>query len=100
MPHAVGLTSERLGRIVEEAASEVYIFCAKTFLFRFVNKGARENLGYDLEELRSLTPWDIKPDISRDDFMVRVAPLLKAIRSGSISILFIGGRTEPSIMYP
>jgi len=77
MPHAVGLTSERLGRIVEEAASEVYIFCAKNFFFRLVNKGARENLGYSIEELRGLKPWDLKPNISRDDFMSRVGPLFE-----------------------
>lgn len=76
MPHSNGVTSERLGRIVEEAASEVYIFCAKEFYFRLVNKGARDNLGYSLEELASLTPWDLKPRISREEFLVLVEPLL------------------------
>jgi PAS domain S-box-containing protein len=70
-----GMTSERLGRIVEEAASEVYIFSEKDFRFILVNKGARENLGYDIEELSSLTPWDLKPNISRDDFLDLIKPL-------------------------
>ena len=52
------MTSERLGRIVEGAASEVYLFGAEDFRFRLVNKGARDNLGYSIEELAGLTPWD------------------------------------------
>lgn len=75
MATVFGVTSERLGRIVEEAASEVYIFSADDFLFRLVNKGARDNLGYTIEELRSLTPWDLKPNISQSDFLELIKPL-------------------------
>jgi PAS domain S-box-containing protein len=77
MANSVGVTSERLGRIVEEAASEVYVFAADDFRFRLVNKGARENLGYSIAELARLTPWDLKPNISREDFLALVAPLQK-----------------------
>ncbi|MBG7615804.1 PAS domain S-box protein [Brevundimonas sp. BAL450] len=76
MGSGIGLTSERLGRIVEEAASEVYIFSGEDFRFRLVNKGARENLGYTMDELQGLTPWDLKPHISRDAFLTVVHPLL------------------------
>lgn len=75
MKNTNGVTSERLGRIVEEAASEVYIFSADDFQFRLVNKGARENLGYGMGELAVLTPWDLKPNISRDEFIDLVKPL-------------------------
>jgi len=75
MATVFGVTSDRLGRIVEEAASEVYVFSADDFLFRLVNKGARENLGYTIEELRSLTPWDLKPSISQIDFIKLIRPL-------------------------
>lgn len=71
-----GVTNERLGRIVEDAASEVYVFGADDYRFRIVNKGARENLGYSIDELRALTPWDIKPQLSRDAFVAMVRPLL------------------------
>lgn len=76
MTNPIGVTSERLGRIVEEAASEVYVFSADDFRFRLVNKGARDNLGYSIEELSSLTPWDLKPTISRDDFLYLIRPLV------------------------
>lgn len=75
MASIFGVTSDRLGRIVEEAASEVYIFSADDFLFRLVNKGARDNLGYTIEELRRLTPWDIKPNISKNEFLKLIEPL-------------------------
>ena len=75
MAKSIGVTSESLGRIVEEAASEVYIFSADDFRFRLVNKGARENLGYSIEELSMMTPWDLKPKISREEFLVLIKPL-------------------------
>lgn len=72
-----GVTNDRLGRIVEDAASEVYVFGADDYRFRLVNKGARDNLGYSIDELRQLTPWDIKPNITRDAFVALVQPLLR-----------------------
>ncbi|WP_426027179.1 PAS domain-containing protein [Brevundimonas sp. TWP2-3-4b2] len=71
-----GVTNERLGRIVEEAASEVYVFSAEDFRFRLVNKGARENLGYSASEIAELTPWDLKPEFSKNEFLSLVRPLL------------------------
>jgi PAS domain S-box-containing protein len=83
MTNSIGVSSERLGRIVEEAASEVYVFSADDFRFLLVNKGARENLGYSIEELSRLTPWDLKPNIDRESFLSLVEPL----QTGKISRL-------------
>lgn len=68
--------NERLGKIVEESVSEAYLFSEKTYLFETVNRGARENLGYSIDELRKMAPWDLKPDISEQDFRAFVEPLL------------------------
>ncbi|MHA6332970.1 HWE histidine kinase domain-containing protein [Qipengyuania sp. CAU 1752] len=68
--------TERLGRMVEESVSEAYVFSGDTYKFELVNSGARENLGYSMEELSELTPWDIKPDFSEEEFKAFVAPLL------------------------
>ena len=76
MENFYGITSERLGRIVEEASSEVYLFSAEDFRFVLVNRGARENLGFSMEDLRNRTPWDIKPEFSRDEFLQMVEPLI------------------------
>ncbi|WP_051520233.1 PAS domain S-box protein [Sphingobium sp. Ant17] len=70
------VTTERLGRIVEEASSEVYLFATDDFHFLLVNRGARDNLGFSMEELRGRTPWDIKPEICREDFLKLVEPLI------------------------
>lgn len=67
---------ERLGRIVEEALSEAYVFSADSFRFETVNRGARENLGYSMEELARMSPWDLKPDFCEAEFREMVAPLL------------------------
>ena len=70
------VSTERLGRIVEDAASEVYLFSSLDFRFRLVNKGARVNIGYTIDELRFLTPWDLKPELTKADFLNMVKPLI------------------------
>ncbi len=55
-----------LGRIIEDSLNEVFIFDAETLKFIQVNRGARDNLGYTMEELRDLTPVDIKPNYTRE----------------------------------
>ncbi|MDT0575932.1 response regulator [Croceicoccus sp. F390] len=75
------IDTQKLGRIVEEAASEVYLFAPDNFQFLLVNKGARENLGYTLEEMRARTPWSIKPLIDQEQFMTLVEPLLAGTKS-------------------
>jgi PAS domain S-box-containing protein len=82
MQNALRMTSDRLGRIVEDAVSEVYVFSEDDFTFSLVNRGARDNLGFTMEELRAKTPWDLKPKLSREEFLDLVAPLLKGERSG------------------
>ena len=76
MPKAETLSARRLGRIVEEAASEVYVFSATDFRFLLVNKGARENLGMSVDQLAEMHPWDLKPEFSERDFREFVQPLL------------------------
>lgn len=72
----LSLSNERLGQIVEGSASEVYVFSQDDCRFILVNKGARENLLYSMDELRQLTPWDLKPEINRAQFMDLIAPLI------------------------
>lgn len=46
-------------KIIDESINEVYILDAKDFKFIEVNRGARKNLGYEMSELRKMTPADI-----------------------------------------
>lgn len=64
-------------RVLEDSAGESYLFDAETFRFVFVNRSARVNLGYSMEELRSLSPWDLKPKFTQESFRASVAPLLR-----------------------
>jgi len=71
---AEGLT-QRLGRIVDQSFNEIYIFDAAGLRFLQVNQGAQRNLGYSMEELRALTPVDIKPELTIERFEELIAPL-------------------------
>ncbi|MCP5007148.1 MAG: PAS domain S-box protein [Planctomycetes bacterium] len=64
-----------LAHILEESLNEIYIFDIKTLRFVEVNKGARQNLGYSMEELSSLTPLDLKPDFTTESFRKIIEPL-------------------------
>ena len=72
----ISISHSQLGQIVERSAAEAYVFCAETFRFLLVNRGARENLGYSVEEFRGLTPWALKPLIDETSFRQMVEPLL------------------------
>ncbi|OFY52009.1 MAG: hypothetical protein A2X22_07180 [Bacteroidetes bacterium GWF2_49_14] len=69
-----------LQNLIEQSLNEIYVFDAKTLTFSFVNKGALRNIGYTLEELRRLTPVDIKPLVSQELFNSMVLPL----RNGTV----------------
>jgi PAS domain S-box-containing protein len=66
----------RLGRLMTASSDEIYFFEAETLRFLYVNDGARQNLGFTQEELSSLTPIDLKPDISPTEFRNLIAPLV------------------------
>ncbi|MDX9860654.1 MAG: PAS domain S-box protein [Rhodospirillales bacterium] len=65
----------RLGRIIDQSFNEIFVFDAETLRFIHVNKGGIANIGYSLDELRRLTPLDIKPDFTAERFRALVQPL-------------------------
>lgn len=66
---------EGISKIVEESLNEIFIFDGIDFKFVQVNKGALKNIGYTLEEMQTMTPVDIKPEYSKEDFMRLITPL-------------------------
>jgi PAS domain S-box-containing protein len=64
-----------LGQIIDNSLNEIYVFDIDTYLFTQVNKGARDNLGYSLEELQCLTPSDIRPEFALKRFKKAIQPL-------------------------
>ncbi|UCD32608.1 MAG: CHASE domain-containing protein, partial [Desulfobacterales bacterium] len=65
----------RFGYILERSLNEIYVFNADTLKFIQVNKGARNNLGYSMEELQRLTPLDIKTEFTLNSFLNFIEPL-------------------------
>ena len=67
--------SSRLGRLLDNTSNEIYIFAADSCKFIQVNQGARDNLGYAMDELRGMTPWDLKTEYTREGFLAHIEPL-------------------------
>jgi len=67
--------SARFSRILENSLNEILIFDGRSFRFIDVNKMAKFNLGYSIEELRSMTPVDIQPQFSPGSFAKTIEPL-------------------------
>jgi PAS domain S-box-containing protein len=67
--------ANRFNHVLEGSLNEIYIFDASTFCFVDVNRGARRNLGYSMDELLKMTPLDIKPEISSKAFAELILPL-------------------------
>ncbi|MEN1678208.1 MAG: PAS domain S-box protein [Planctomycetota bacterium] len=67
------------GRLIDESVNEVYIFDAQTLRFLYVNKGALANLGYSLDEMLRLTPFDVKHGYTEAEFRARIAPVIDGV---------------------
>ncbi len=65
----------RLGRILDDSVDEIYVFDADSLRFIQVNRSALQNLGYTAEELKALTPLDLKPEFTPLGFESLLAPL-------------------------
>ena len=66
---------QRLSNVLEKSLNEIYMFDLHTLKFEYVNRGALKNLGYTLEQMRQMTPLDIKPEFEKKDFDRLVHPL-------------------------
>jgi PAS domain S-box-containing protein len=68
----------QFGRILDSSLNEIYVFDAATLRFTHVNHGARSNLGYSMDELRQMTPLDLKPEFT----MEKLEELIRPLRTG------------------
>ncbi|GGG33415.1 PAS domain S-box protein [Bizionia arctica] len=65
-----------LATILDESLNEIFVFDSSSLLFLSANYGAVKNLGYSMDELKQMTPVDIKPDYSVDGFKKEIDILL------------------------
>jgi PAS domain S-box-containing protein len=75
--------SDQLGAILDRSLNEIYMFEADSLRFVQANFGAKHNIGYTSEELLEMTPVDIKPEMTVEEFEQVIAPL----RDGSKDLL-------------
>lgn len=73
--------ARRLSRLVETTFSEVYFFGGDELRFEYANAAAVKNTGYSLEELRGMTPLDLKPCFTPETFARLLEPLLDGSKS-------------------
>ena len=66
----------RMGRVLDSSLHEIYTFDEESLRFIDVNRGARSNLGYTMQELSKMTPTDLKPEFSDKKFRRMLEPLL------------------------
>lgn len=66
---------EALGKIVRDSLNEIYIFDKESLQFTYINRAAEKNIGYTLDEMERMTPIDIEPEISAEEFLSLIKPL-------------------------
>ena len=87
-----------LGHILEDSFTEIYVFDAETLHFVLVNRGAQDNLGYCLAELRQMTPLDLQPAYTPASFAALLEPLHQG-KQGQIQFIAAHRRKDGSL-YP
>ena len=86
------------GHVLASSLTEIYTFNAEALQIIRANRGARENLGYSKQELREMTPLDLKLVLGRSQFEELVRPL----RSGEQEALRFESthRRKDGSLYP
>lgn len=69
------ILSLRMGRLFEHSWNEIYTFDAETLHFLEVSDGACQNLGYSHDEIKKITPVDLKPGFTLQQFEALIGPM-------------------------
>ena len=90
--------TERFGRILDESSNEIYLFDASSLRFVQANRGVLKNLGYSMDELSELSPFDVLRDVERET----VETALAALRNGEQQsvVLMCSQRRKDGSVYP
>lgn len=83
---------------LEKSLNEIYVFDAETLKFSYVNQGALINLGYSEEEIKALTPLELKPEFTTTTFNKLVNPLVT--KEKEKIIFFTNHKRKNGSLYP
>lgn len=89
---------QRFYLTLENSLNEIYMFDADTLRFTYINQGASRNVGYSLEEIKQLTPLDLKLGHTEQSFRELIAPL--AHKSTDNVIFFANHTRKDGSTYP
>ncbi|MHB8790341.1 MAG: PAS domain S-box protein [Desulfobulbaceae bacterium] len=64
-----------LGKIIEDSLNETYILLRDRLQFLQANRGARENIQFSAEELKTKSIMDLCPELTDEVFRDRIKPL-------------------------
>lgn len=88
----------RLSKVVERSQTEIYLLDPQTWLFIDANQGALDKIGYSLQELRQMTPLDLKPELTKESYAALLAQLLSAEQE---NVRFVAQhRRKDGTLYP
>lgn len=68
-------TSNRFGRILDLSVNEFYVFDAVSLLIVHANETGLQSIGYTMDELRHMAPYELSGDLTREKFQQALAPL-------------------------
>ena len=72
-----GLDAVKLAQLLEASPNEVYIFDGETLNIEYGNPRATEHLGYSLEELQTMSVFEVKRELTEEVLSQQIAPLLQ-----------------------
>ena len=67
---------KRFKATLDETLDCVFMFTADSLQFFYVNDGGVKQIGYDINELKLMTPFDIKPYVNEAQFRDMITPLV------------------------
>lgn len=62
--------------VLDQTLDCVFMFDVESMRFFYTNEGAIQQVGYSQDELLSMHPWDIKPEIDESRFRELLSPVL------------------------
>lgn len=62
---------------LEQTLDCVFMFSPDTLRFFYANQGAIDQIGYQRDEIMSMTPLDIEPDFSEEQYREMILPLIE-----------------------
>jgi PAS domain S-box-containing protein len=68
--------AERVRQLLDSTHDGMFIFDGDSLHFTYVNQGAIEQVGYQREQLLSMTPLHIAPEFTEPQFRALLAPLV------------------------